>query len=152
MYGVVGTSASAIASRELKQKMRDGSLKITPGRLSAFKSTCLAYDAHATFTFGETWVVTHSLCHMGVTLQEAYHTSRFTKHVKECRRKLLEKAEAAAKNGKREAPGLADLKRVTTLDHWVKPQKNEPMKKERKEAEKVSSKGKSSHGERRVTP
>ena len=101
MYGVVGISASAIASRKLRQQMLDGSIQITAGRLRSFTSTCLAHDRHATFALGERWVVTPSLCNKGVTMKEAYHTTRFTAHVKKCTKRALMKAKVAAENAGR---------------------------------------------------
>ncbi|TBU21591.1 hypothetical protein BD311DRAFT_743520 [Dichomitus squalens] len=124
IFGVVGISASATASRKLKQLMRDGTLKISDARLSTFKSTCLVHDPLAQFNLGATWVVIHSLCNKGVTMQEAYHTSRFTSHVDKCTKKALEKAAAAARNSNREPPARSNLKRVSTLDQWFQPKNN----------------------------
>lgn len=121
IFGVVGISASAVASKEVKLSMADGSLEIDPVNLERYKEKCRAVDGLAEFRQGEKWQVFHSVCAKWYTMKEAYQAFRFKEHVATCSTRLKQLAPAKRKDrdGRTGRKKSAALMRTSTLDHWA---------------------------------
>lgn len=120
IFGVVGISASAVAGKEAKLAMVDGSLEIDPVNLERYKEKCRAVDSLAEFREGEKWQVFHSVCAKWYTMTEAYHVRRFKDHVATCptRLKQLALARKRDRDGRTSRKKPATVMRTSTLDQW----------------------------------
>ncbi|TFY61742.1 hypothetical protein EVJ58_g4317 [Rhodofomes roseus] len=85
-----GTSASAVASRRLRESMKDGTFRVNEAKFAKFERKILKLDASAEFDIGASWRVYHSACSSWVTCKEAYSFTRFRDHTKHCRGKKLD--------------------------------------------------------------
>ncbi|KAH9841944.1 uncharacterized protein C8Q71DRAFT_885445 [Rhodofomes roseus] len=79
-----GTSASAVASRRLRESMKDGTFCVNKARFANFERKILKLDASAEFDLGASWRVYHSVCSSWVACKEAYSVTRFRDHTKHC--------------------------------------------------------------------
>ncbi|OJT13578.1 hypothetical protein TRAPUB_9877, partial [Trametes pubescens] len=124
--GAIGISASAIATRKLKEAMSGGTFTPNQIRLDRFKTTCWSYDMHTEFLMGDKWKVHHSVCGKWYTMKEAYDTFRFKAHVSTCRVRLHQlSARSASKDKSQKASDSARpllskaVLRTTTMDRWA---------------------------------
>ncbi len=125
VYGVVGISASAQASRKLKKAMENDTLVKNEKRLESYRDTCLVYDRGAKFEYGAKWRVWHSVCGQWYKQKEAYSTTRFTAHVVDCNQKRVDRALAKQKQAGKAKVRRADVtvSRHGSLDGWFQKSK-----------------------------
>ncbi|PSS18268.1 hypothetical protein PHLCEN_2v3206 [Hermanssonia centrifuga] len=108
-----GVIVSTVASRKLKQSMKDGTIVINENCRAIFEQKVWEHDPHAEFKYGVRWEVYHLLCSSWSTMKEAYDVTRFTKHLKSC----ISKG-SSTKRG-RKLKQVATLTAAGALDCWV---------------------------------
>jgi hypothetical protein len=89
-----GTSRSATASRAMREKFRDGILKIQPWRVEAWKKKVLKDDPKAEFDPKDICHARHSGCGKYVKMKEPCNIGRWKDHIHACNKKSSKKPAA----------------------------------------------------------
>lgn len=84
-----GTSKSTVASRELRQRLADGTFEIDREKHRKWKDKILATDPGAEFP--KLTVACHSVCSMPVRVKEPYDFMRWKDHLDECAKRMVAK-------------------------------------------------------------
>ena len=80
-------SRSAKATRKLRKEMKSGELVVDEQKRDAYEKRCMEVDANARFRYQKKWEVLHSKCKKWFAMSEPYNTTRFRRHVSDCRSK-----------------------------------------------------------------
>jgi hypothetical protein len=83
--GPIGISKSATASRNIRDAEKRGEFEVNKGKENRWRSKILNLDAHAEFYTGDVSRVRHSRCGKDLRVKEPYDTTRFAKHVCDCK-------------------------------------------------------------------
>ncbi|KAF4618011.1 hypothetical protein D9613_012841 [Agrocybe pediades] len=86
-----GTSQSAVASRALREKVKQGSFVADPNKLNAWRTKIMASDSQAEFDNKNVRTARHSVCGKWVTVKEPYDTVRWKEHLSWCKEKEAKK-------------------------------------------------------------
>jgi hypothetical protein len=82
-----GTSRSAVASRNQRQQLFDGSFKINKKKYKSWQAKILALDANAEFDDKNVRYARHSTCGKVVLMKDPYDVTRFKDHFNQCQLK-----------------------------------------------------------------
>jgi hypothetical protein len=83
-----GSSKSAVASRGLRQKVKEGSFRIVDDKYQRWKKKVLEGDDEAEFDKSNIRKVRHSICGTVVTVKEPYDSVRWKDHLEKCKAKM----------------------------------------------------------------
>ena len=86
-----GTSKSAVASRLLRESVKEGSFTINDEKFQNWRSKILQSDPDAEFDAHNLWKVRHSVCGEWKRVKEPYDATRWNKHVRECEEEMKRK-------------------------------------------------------------
>ena len=115
-YIKAGSSKSAIASRGLRQQVKEGTFKVDDEKYQRWKKKILEGDDEAEFDRSNIKKVRHSICGTVVTVKEPYDSVRWRDHLEKCKAKT--KGKKSVKSPSLFAMGWAIKKpsKVVTAD------------------------------------
>ena len=114
-----GSSKSAVASRVLRQQLKEGSFEVVDDKYQRWKKKILDGDGEAKFDKDNICKVRHSICGTVVTVKEPYNSVRWKDHLEKCKAKM--KGKKPLKSPSLFAMGWAvksakKVKKVDTVD------------------------------------
>lgn len=80
-----GTSKSAVASRERRRKLFDGTFKMDERRYRIWQEKVLADDSEADFVEKDIRIAIHSACKKRVKMKDPFDITRWKVHIRKCK-------------------------------------------------------------------